>query len=157
MELTAQEKSRFWEKVDYEEGSCWIWIGARIPEQYGSFGVGGKQYGAHRISFMIHNPDENIIGLDVHHVCNNPPCVNPSHLLAVSRREHIRDLTPNNPVYQKARQDQCWRGHPLTGDNLHAYTDKNGQAHRQCRKCVAERGSAYRYRRRQLKHQQEKL
>lgn len=58
---------------------CWLWMGGVSMGGYGNFLHEGRQMGAHRVSWMIHNgpiPD----GLWVLHRCDTPPCVNPAHL-----------------------------------------------------------------------------
>jgi hypothetical protein len=87
-----------------EETQCWIWQGARTQLGYpmhslpmdirpyicgghsGMFSAGSKP--AHRISYLISGktiPE----GYDVDHICNNPLCVNPDHLQAVSHQTNI--------------------------------------------------------------------
>ena len=82
-------EKRFWMQVHKSSG-CWVWVGNRIPQGYGTIGVGGKPVRAHRYSWELHNgpiPD----GLFVLHRCDNPPCVRPDHLFLGTALDNSRD------------------------------------------------------------------
>lgn len=82
---------RFWEKVKRGPG-CWPWQGTISAGRYGVLGrVGGGNIYAHRLSYELTNgpiPD----GLQVMHTCDNPPCVNPAHLMVGSQRDNVADM-----------------------------------------------------------------
>lgn len=85
-------EERFWhfvEKAGPDE--CWLWTGNRDKDGYGSLRTKTTQVRAHRVSFEIHNPDVSITGLMVRHKCNNPPCVNPAHLLHGTHLDNMAD------------------------------------------------------------------
>lgn len=83
----------------------------------------GKSYGAH-VFFYEALVGPVPVGLDLDHTCEEPPCVNPSHLDPCTRGENISRY--------RARRTECKRGHPLEGSNL--FVDANGG--RQCRVCI---------------------
>lgn len=82
-------KERFWEKVDISS-DCWEWIASKNKLGYGNFSVDGTHMLAHRYSMILAGheiPD----GMAVLHRCDNPPCVNPSHLYVGTWADNARD------------------------------------------------------------------
>ena len=75
---------RFVKRTD----TCWLWTGAK-SNGYGVFKVGHVTKGAHRWSYEW---AEGVIpeGLQVHHKCRTPACVNPDHLKVVTRRQNLQ-------------------------------------------------------------------
>lgn len=91
--LTMEE--RFWPKVDRRgDGDCWLWLGGKMKRGYGVLtqNAGGKRVRllAHRVSVLL-SGREIPADREVMHACDNPPCVNPSHLVVGTHRENMRD------------------------------------------------------------------
>lgn len=80
----------FWPKVD-KSGDCWLWMAYRDRNGYGHCGFQKHDVSAHRFSWMLANGRLVGDGLEIGHHCDNPPCVNPAHLVEWTGLENHRD------------------------------------------------------------------
>jgi hypothetical protein len=142
---------------------CWPWTGARDKDGYGSFWFDGRQQRASRVAWQLANDRPIPDGLVVRHTCDNPPCVNPAHLLLgtshdndLDRVERGRSATgerngarlyperlvrgPDNVQYQP---EGCRNGHNAD----RRYVSSSGE--RRCLDCLAARRRRYLARRRE--------
>lgn len=94
---------RFWDKVIVlDSESCWIWKSS-TDGKYGTFSLKNRLIKAHRFSYELSNgkiPE----GHDICHKCDNPRCVNPTHLFLGTRLDNVRDMIKKidaNPVKVK--------------------------------------------------------
>jgi hypothetical protein len=89
----ARRAAAFWAKVDSSGGldACWPWTGSVLLSGYGGIGIAGRQIRAHRLAFEIANGPV-AEGLVVRHRCDNPICVNPTHLEAGTQRDNLDDM-----------------------------------------------------------------
>jgi hypothetical protein len=70
---------------------CWNWTGVIMNSGYGQFSADkGKTLGAHRYSYELHNGKIKK-GCFVLHKCDNPICVNPSHLFLGTHQDNMND------------------------------------------------------------------
>lgn len=85
-------EGKFWSKVDKKgsihpiHGQCWVWVGAIFSDGYGQ--LNGRR--AHRLSWELHFgkiPE----GLCICHKCDNPLCVNPTHLFLGTHQDNMKD------------------------------------------------------------------
>jgi hypothetical protein len=79
---------------------CWIWTGWKNPLGYGHLNLAdGTRWLAHRLSWVIHFgdiPDKLVIC----HSCDNPSCVNPSHLFIGTQKDNVQDaIKKGRPGY----------------------------------------------------------
>lgn len=83
---------KFWAKVD-KVGDCWNWTGSKNKFGYGQVSIKGKGLKSHRIAFFLFYRYIDPNGqMKVLHSCDNPSCVNPSHLFMGSQEDNIRDM-----------------------------------------------------------------
>jgi len=91
-------ESQFWSSVD-RSGECWLWIGKRRNRKgYGVIYVEGKEWLAHRLSWVIRHGDIPEC-LQVLHNCpsgDNPACVNPDHLFLGTKSDNTKDMWAKN-------------------------------------------------------------
>lgn len=140
----ARLPDRFWEKVDShgpipvkrpELGECWVWTAAKHRQGYGFFRWGaGSMKLAHVVAFdvLVGPPSE---GFERDHLCENPPCVRPSHLEAVT---HQVNTARGGASVKTGMNPVCRNGHIRTPENTRAYRDGT-----RCLDCRAiERGKA---------------
>jgi hypothetical protein len=118
--ITNADARRFWLMATIgKESECWDWQGTKDKNGYGKFYLAGKQVRAHRVSISIAK-DVSVLGWHVLHSCDNPSCVNPSHLFLGTNQENT--------------QDKCRKGRHSCG-----YGDKNGSRTRPERLARGER------------------
>lgn len=71
---------------------CWIWMGARNNIGYGMIRDENKMRTTHRVSYEEHTGSKIPTGMCVCHSCDNPGCVNPSHLWIGTRKQRAEDM-----------------------------------------------------------------
>ena len=107
-----------------EDGACWLWAGSHSKGGYGSATFRTSPHekfsvSAYRLSYLLHVgpiPD----GLELDHLCQNPGCVNPKHLEAVTHAVNVARSRWTNKTH-------CVNGHELP--------PRVGGEHRVCLPC----------------------
>lgn len=100
---------RFWAKVDRRgPDECWPWTATRDGGGYGRIRVDGKLRPATHAAYVIAHGYMRP-GAHVLHRCDNPPCVNPSHLFLGDPGVNARDRSAKGRQHDFPDGEQ----HPL--------------------------------------------
>lgn len=125
---------KFWSLVDKSAGpgECWPWTAVKGRTGYGQFKFEGKNWGAHRLAYILVNgavPE----GLVLDHLCRVRHCCNPTHLEPVTNAENV--LRGEGLSACNARATHCLNDHEFTPENTRVV--QGGQ--RQCATCARAR------------------
>ena len=95
--------SRPSEELSYNGSRCWEWIGKLqrnrngtgypvLTLRYKSGPRKGKVYNmrAHRLAIVVFKHRRMTPKMVARHLCNNPLCINPEHLVGGSQRTNVR-------------------------------------------------------------------
>ncbi len=144
MICSASFQEKFWSRVNRQPADgCWLWIGARSSNGYGSVRLGKRMVNAHRIAWVMYNGE---IPQDVWvlHICDvncsagdksYRLCVRPGHMFLGTAHDNAQDASVKGRLATGDRSGQ--RLHPertargdRNGSRLHperlARGDRNG-------------------------------
>lgn len=121
----ANVETRFWSWVDQSHlDGCWPWMGSRSPKGYGQFmWPDRKPRRAPRVMWWLvfgAIPD----GMFVLHRCDNPCCVNPTHLFLGTMKDNTRDMVLKGRA-RGARGEKHRNAH-LTADDVREIRSATG-------------------------------
>ena len=103
------------------KNGCLVWTRATTPMGYGVIRLHQKNEYVHRLAYLLW-VGEIPTRHHIHHRCHTRACFEPTHLIAVSPREHGK----------QHEKEHCARGHSMAD----AYLVKIGDRKRRvCRSC----------------------
>lgn len=118
-----RDPERFWNKVEVRAAAdCWLWKASVDSKGYGKLWWGRHCLGAHRVSWMIHNGEDELPVVyaghraEIMHTCDIPACVNPAHLVLGNTVLNQRDKSTKGRHHFHNRET-CNRGHKWTPEN----------------------------------------
>ncbi len=98
---------------------CWLWEKSCDKNGYGYIKYKDKTTKAHRVSLLLIDIDiENKMVL---HKCDNPSCVNPTHLFVGNAKDNMQDMLSKN------RQNYTGTSLPRTKNPNAKLTEKDVQ------------------------------
>lgn len=117
-QLTPEQAERYYSQVTkLGPDDCRPWTGSCREKYYGKIAIGGRRCPATWIALLLSGrprPSDTHLAC---HTCDNPCCVNPTHLWWGSKSDNAVDSAKKQRHVQTSKT-HCRHGHPLSGDNL---------------------------------------
>ncbi len=136
-DFSEADQKRFWRKAKRgNPDECWNWTASKCIKGYGFFGLGNVVIRAHRVAFII-STGTSPNPLHVLHRCDNPSCVNPSHLFTGTNTDNVRDSVKKGRHCGQSKT-HCIKGHPFNASNTIHF-----RGWRRCRICQQVRAKAW--------------
>lgn len=151
-------RNRLLARIVSTPSGCWEWQGYRTPFGYGTISLPGKRtVYAHRASWEVFRGAVPS-GTCVLHSCDNPPCINPSHLFLGSRIDNNKDAvtkgrdaiskgTSGLPIGWKRMEsrNRCPKGHRYSKKNTYFRPGTRARGCRLCRNEAARQHNLRKY------------
>lgn len=94
MRVDAPLLDRFYDRIAYDRpDKCWEWMGTKDKDGYGDLRERRAHYKTHRLMWTEWHRRPIPAGQIVMHSCDNPPCLNPYHLMLGTRSQNARDMS----------------------------------------------------------------
>lgn len=82
---------RILDSTEVDEFGCWEWLDGKKSTGYGVLSIKQTQVMAHRVAYTLWNgviPEGEV----VMHLCDNPACACPDHLVAGTQADNVHDM-----------------------------------------------------------------
>jgi hypothetical protein len=110
------------------KNGCWLWLRGLSDDGYGKFRYKGNYHSAARWSYLAF-VGKIPAGLIVLHNCDNPRCVNPSHLRIGTHKDNRKDFMERNPnAFRIMRANIKCANDTLTPEQRKQYAKMGGEA-----------------------------
>jgi HNH endonuclease len=129
---------RFWSRVDVQDlDQCWAWKGYSRDGRYGTVvDEDGVNRPAHRIAWELWHNASILPGYLARHVCDNPICCNPTHVILGTSADNTHDAIERNRFcvgdnhWTRKHPERVLRGaaHPAAQNPELRRGTKNGRA-----------------------------
>lgn len=94
-------------RTQTNQKGCWEWLGAKNSAGYGNTYLRGKYVNAHKAMWIaLHGSPAT--GEFVLHRCDNPCCVNPSHLFLGSQNDNMQDKSQKGRAIAGPCSNPSW-------------------------------------------------
>lgn len=97
-------KRRLMWNMEISKSGCWNWL-LSSHNGYGLIRIDNKLYKVPRVSMHIFNGFDLSSKLEICHHCDNPPCFNPDHLFAGTRKDNMQDALRKGRLKPKKGRD----------------------------------------------------
>ena len=103
---TADVLEKLTSRSEARPDGCREWVRGRDQDGYGILRVNGRTRRAHRISWEAASGMPVPLGQVVRHACDNPPCIESSHLILGTTAQNNRDREARGRSDDR-RGDRC--------------------------------------------------
>lgn len=88
-----------------KSGDCWLWVGTKDRDGYGVINIDRRMRFTHRVVWE-HTNGKSPKGLCVCHRCDEPACINPSHLFLGTHADNMRDMFAKGRANPQSRRGE---------------------------------------------------